>query len=115
MNKVEAIIKPEKLISVRDALNKAGFKGMTIMRIEGLGDNLGVSRRGSRGTTTYIDYTISKVELEIVVRDEDTDRVIGVIKETANTNTPGDGRIFVTPVAAAIRIDTDERDAESLR
>ena len=115
MNKVEAIIKPEKLISVRDALNEAGFKGMTIIRIEGLGDNLGVSRRGGRGTTTYVDYTLPKVKLEIVVRDEDTDRVIGIIKDSANTHSPGDGRIFVSPIAAAIRIDTDERDSESLR
>ena len=115
MNKIEAIIRPEKLTSVRDALNEAGFKGMTIIRSEGRGDNLGVRRSTGRGTTSYVDYTQSKVKLEIVVRDEDTDRVIGIIKDTANTNSPGDGRIFVIPVATAIRIDTDERDSESLR
>ena len=115
VNKIEAIIRPEKLPSVRDALNEAGFKGMTIIQSAGRGDNLGVRRRAGRGTTTYVDYTLSNVKLEIVVLDEDTDTVVGIIKDTANTNSPGDGRIFVLPILAAIRIDTDDRDADSLK
>ena len=50
-----------------------------------------------------------------VIRDEDTDTVIGIIKNTANTHSRGDGRIFVLPILAAIRIDTDDRHADSLR
>ena len=114
VNKIEAIIKPEKLASVRSALIEAGFKGMTIIRSAGQGDNLGVTRRGARGTSTYIDYTDSNVKLEVVVRDEDTEKVVDIIKDTANSGTPGDGRIFVSQVISAIRIDTGERDAASL-
>ena len=114
VNKIEAIIRPEKLPSVRDALNEAGFMGMTIIRSEGRGDNLGVRRRAGRGTTTYVDYTLSNVKLEIVVNDEDTDKVLDVITETANTGQPGDGRIFVYQVVDTVRIDTRERGATTL-
>ena len=114
MNKIEAIIRPEKLPSVRDALNEAGFKGMTIIQSAGRGDNLGVTRRAGRGTTTYVDYTSSNVKLEIVVNDGDTDKVLDVITETAHTGSPGDGRIFVSPVAETVRIDTRERGSSTL-
>ena len=66
MNKIEAIIRPEKLTSVQIALNDAGFKGMTVTRILGQGDNPGSSRTSSRGTGTYVDPTLSKIKLEIV-------------------------------------------------
>jgi nitrogen regulatory protein P-II 1 len=114
VNKIEAIIRPEKLPPVREALAAAGFRGMTVIRSEGRGDNLGVTKRGGRGTTSYVDFTLTKVKLEIVVRDEDTGKVIDIIVGTAATGKPGDGRIFVSPVVATIRIDTGERDAASL-
>ena len=114
MNKIEAIIRPEKLASVKEALVNAGFEGMTITRSSGRGDNTGVIRSTGRGTGSYVDMTIEKVTLAIVVQDDDTDEVIDVIANSARTGTPGDGRIFVSPILATVRIDTGARDAESL-
>jgi nitrogen regulatory protein PII len=113
VNRIDAIIKPEKLESVITALTDAGFEGMTMSRCSGRGDNLGTAKKGGAGTT-FIDYTASKIKLEVVVRDEDTRKVIDLIRGTVNTGTPGDGRIFVTPVIMAVRIDTGEFDAASL-
>lgn len=114
MNKIEAIIRPEKLTSVQIALNDAGFKGMTVTRILGQGDNPGTGRTSSRGTGTYVDPTLSKIKLEIVVQEEDTNKVIDFIIDSAATGKAGDGRIFVSRILDAVRIDTAERGAKSL-
>lgn len=114
MNKIEAIIRPEKLTGVQTALNGAGFKGMTVTHILGQGDNPGTIRTSGRGTGTQTDPTLPKIKLEIVVSDEDTDKVIGFIVDSARTGKAGDGRIFVSPILNAVRIDTDERGPKSL-
>jgi nitrogen regulatory protein P-II 1 len=114
VNKIEAIIRPEKLPSVRDALGRAGFRGMTIIHSAGRGDDSGVTRQTSRGTTTYVEHTSANVKLEMVVRDEDTETVLNTITDNAHTGNAGDGRIFVFPIAEAIRIDTRERGTTSL-
>ena len=114
MNKVEAIIRPERLIRVKDALIDAGFKGMNVIPGSGQGVHEGVIKSGGRGTSSFVDYTLSNVKVEVVANDEDTERLIQLIKDAANTGKAGDGRIFVSPIAAAIRIDNDGRDAASL-
>ena len=114
MNKVEAIIRPEKLTNVKKALTDAGFKGMNVISGSGQGVHEGVSRRGGRGASTYVDYTLPNVKVEVVVSDENTEKIIELIKDAATTGKAGDGRIFVSSVAAAIRIDSGERDAATL-
>ena len=114
MNKVEAIIRPEKLSTVKKALIDAGFRGMNVISGSGQGVHEGVSRAAGRGTITYVDYTLPNVKVEVVVTDENTERIIELIKDAATTGKAGDGRIFVSPVAAAIRIDSSERDAATL-
>ena len=114
MNKIEAIIRPEKLTTVKKALTDAGFRGMNVISGSGQGVHEGVSRRGGRGTTVYVDYTLPNVKVEVVVADENTEKVIDIIKDAATTGKAGDGRIFVSPVATAIRIDSGERDASTL-
>jgi len=114
VNKIEAIIRPEKLTSVRSALNNAGFQGMTTTNILGQGDNPGATRTSGRGTGSYVDLTLSKIKLEIVVSDEDSNKVIDLIVDSAATGNPGDGRIFVSPISNTVRIDTAERGAKSL-
>ena len=114
MHKVEAIIRPEKLNSVRKALTDAGFKGMNVISGTGQGVHEGVEKRTSRGGMKYVDYTLPNVKVEVVVTDEMTEKIIEVIKDAATTGKAGDGRIFVSPVAAAIRIDNSDRDAASL-
>ena len=115
MNKVEAIIRPERLEHVKKALTDAGFKGMNVISGSGQGVHEGVTRRSGRpGSITPVDYTLPNVKVEVVVTDEDTEKMIEIIKDAANTGKAGDGRIFVIPVAAAIRIDNSDRDAASL-
>jgi len=114
VNKIEAIIRPEKLTVVQKALNDAGFKGMTVTHILGQGDNPGTTRTSGRGTGTYTDPTLPKIKLEIVVSEEDTDKVIDFIIDSAGTGKAGDGRIFVSQILNTVRIDTDERGAKSL-
>ena len=114
MNKIEAIIRPEKLSDVQIALKDAGYTGMTIIRSEGQGDNPGVTMSAGRAGTSKV-YALAKIKLEMVISDDDTDEVMKVIREAAATGRPGDGRIFVSPVIDTVRIDTGESGADSLR
>ena len=88
---------------------------MNVISGSGQGVHEGVKRSGGRpGSTTGVDYTLPNVKVEVVVTDENTEKVIEVIKDAANTDRAGDGRIFVIPVAAAIRIGNSDRDSASL-
>ena len=87
---------------------------MNVIPGSGQGVHEGTQRFGGRGTTKFVDYKLPNVKVEVVVADENTEKIVQLIKDAANTGKAGDGRIFVSPVGAAIRIDTDERDAASL-
>jgi nitrogen regulatory protein P-II 1 len=108
MNKVEAIIRPEKLDEVKEALAQAGFVGLSVTHVTGRGVQKGVIHTGRGGEAYTIDM-LPKVKLETVVRAADTERVVQVIVEAARTGNIGDGKIFVLPVADAIRVRTGER------
>lgn len=108
MNKVEAIIRPEKLEAVKDALAEAGFVGLNIVQVVGRGVQKGIVHAG-RGSEAHAIDMLPKVKLEVVVRDADTETVLQIIAETARTGHIGDGKIFVMPVADAIRVRTGER------
>ena len=108
LNKVEAIIRPEKLDEVKEALARAGFVGLSVTHVTGRGVQKGVIHTGRGGEPYTIDM-LPKVKLETVVRSADTDRVVQVIVEAARTGNIGDGKIFVLPVADAIRVRTGER------
>lgn len=107
MKKIEAIIRPERLSSVREALDKNGFPGMSATEIKGRGRQKGVALQWRAG-----DYKVEflpKVKLEVVVDDGDADRLIKLICEAAYTGEAGDGKIFVHPVVDVIRVRTKER------
>ena len=108
MNKVEAIIRPEKLDEVKEALAQAGFVGLSVTHVTGRGVQKGVIHAGRGGEPYTIDM-LPKVKLETVVRGADTERVVQVIVEAARTGNIGDGKIFILPVADAIRVRTGER------
>jgi len=108
MNKIEAIIRPEKLDEVKEALAKSGFIGLSVTHVTGRGVQKGVIHTGRGGEAYTIDM-LPKVKLETVVRSGDTERVVEIIVETARTGNIGDGKIFVLPVADAIRVRTGER------
>ncbi len=113
MNKIEAIIRPEKLEPVKNALATEGFAGLNVVQVTGRGAQRGVTYAGRTGERTTIDM-LPKVKLEMVVRDTDTDRAIDIIIKNARTGNIGDGKIFVMPVGQAIRVRTGDRGDDVL-
>jgi len=108
VNKVEAIIRPERLTAVKDALAKAGFTSLNTVPVMGRGVQRGITHQVRGGGTVAVDM-LPKTKVELVVKDKDTERAITVIIESAATGEVGDGKIFVTPVTEVIRVRTGER------
>jgi nitrogen regulatory protein P-II 1 len=107
MQKIEAIIQPSKLDSVKDALVEIGVNGMTILEARGHGRQKGHTEV-YRGREYAVDL-LPKVKLELVVTDEQVDEVVNAILTAARTGTIGDGKIFISKIDEAIRIRNDER------
>ena len=103
---VEALIRPQKLDDVKSALNEIGVKGMTITEVRGSGKQKGFTQhyRGAEYTVNLIQ----KIKLEVVVTDAEAHAVADAIVKAAQTGEIGDGKIFLIPVADAIRIRTGE-------
>jgi nitrogen regulatory protein P-II 1 len=108
VNKVEAIIRPERLELVKEALANAGFVGLNIVNVTGRGVQKGIVHAGRGGEEYRVDM-LPKSKIELVVKDADTEKVIGLIVAAAQTGSIGDGKIFVIPVANAVRVRTGER------
>ena len=107
MKKIEAIIRPAKVTDVCASLEKIGHPGIMITEIEGHGKQKGIEQEFHG--KTYKTELLSKVKLEVIVKDQDLDKTIVVIREAAFTGKVGDGKLFVYPIDNAIRIRTDER------
>jgi nitrogen regulatory protein PII len=112
MKKIEAIIKPFKLDDVKDALNEIGIKGMTISEVKGYGRQKGHTEI-YRGAEYVVDF-IPKVKLELVVPVGLVEQVVDKIREAANTNKIGDGKIFVSPVERVVRVRTGEEGQDAV-
>jgi nitrogen regulatory protein P-II 1 len=112
VKKVECIIKPFKLEDVKEALADVGVTGMTVSEVKGFGRQKGHTEL-YRGSEYTVDF-LPKVKLEIIVKDEDVDRVVESIATAARTGRIGDGKIFIEPVEKIIRIRTGETDAEAI-
>ncbi len=106
MKKIEAIIRHFKLEEVKNALTEAGTKGMTVTEVRGFGRQKGHTET-YRGAEYAVDF-IPKVKIEVVVADGDVKSVIDAILQSARTGQVGDGKIFITELAGAIRIRTGE-------
>ena len=108
MKKIEASIRPEKLEEVKHALAEQGYVGLNIVGVTGRGVQKGIVHAGRSGQAYSVDM-LPKVKLEIVVTDKDTEEVVSTIQKSAWTGNIGDGKIFILPVADAIRVRTNER------
>ena len=106
MKKIEAIIRPEKFDMVKDALLHLGYPGMTITEVKGHGNQKGISEMW-RGRRFRIDL-ISKMKIEITVKDTDMEKIVNTIIEESKTGSIGDGKIFVFDVENVYRIRTKE-------
>ena len=114
MNKIEAIIRPEKLIDVKDALASIGIVGMNSENVTGRGRQKGVVVREGRGAQPVTIDMLPKVRVNVVVGDADTDRVCQTIIEAARTGEIGDGKVFVIPVSQVIRVRTGEQGEDAI-
>ena len=106
MKKVEAIIRHFKLDEVKDALTERGVTGMTITEVRGFGRQKGHTEM-YRGTEYEVDF-VPKIKIEAVVSDAMLKTVLDTIIHSAQTGQVGDGKIFVTDLAEAVRIRTGE-------
>jgi nitrogen regulatory protein P-II 1 len=112
MKKIEAIIQPHKLEEVKEALKGIGIDGMTIIEVRGHGRQKG-HKEVYRGMEYQVDL-LPKVKVEMVVPDARGEEVIKALTAAARTGKIGDGKIFVSDVAEAIRIRNDERGEAAL-
>ena len=112
MKLIKAILKPFKLEEVKDALAEIGIEGMTVSEVKGFGRQKGHTEiyRGSEYTVDFLPKSM----IEVAVTDDQADKVVDKIIESANTGKIGDGKVFVLPVEDAIRIRTGDRGDEAL-
>lgn len=112
MKLVMAIIKPFKLDAVREALTEIGVQGLTVSEVKGFGRQKGQTEI-YRGAEYNVEF-VPKVRLEIVVDDDELEKVVESIRNAAVTEKIGDGKIFVLDVAQAMRIRTGETGSDAL-
>jgi len=107
MKKIEAIIQPQKLDILRDALVNIGIKGMTVTEVMGFGRQKGQTEtyRGAEHVVIFLE----KIKMEMIVADSMVETVISTIRSTVVTGNVGDGKIFISPVDDIVRIRTGER------
>jgi nitrogen regulatory protein PII len=108
MKLLKAIIRPNKVDDVKDALAKLNLSGMTVTEVRGHG-----KQKGHTAVYRGKEYNVSllpKMQVEVVVADSVADDAIRAIVEAARTGEIGDGRVFVLPVEQSFRIRTGERE-----
>lgn len=106
MKMIEAIIRPEKFNIVRDALAELGYPWMTVTEVKGHGHQKGINEMW-RGRNYRVDL-LTKVKLEITVRDADVEKIVNTIIDESQTGSIGDGKIFIFNVENVYRIRTNE-------
>ncbi len=117
MKKIEAIIRPESLDTVRVALEEKGIVGMTVEEVQGRGRQKGISLQWRAGE--YRVEFLPKLKLAMVVDDKDMETAIAAITQAARTGNNGsghygDGKIFIYPVEEIVRVSTGERGKEAI-
>lgn len=108
MKLLKAIVRPNKVDDVKEALAKLNISGMTVTEVRGHG-----KQKGHTAIYRGKEYNVSllpKMQIEVVVADTLVDDAVGAIVEAARTGEIGDGRVFVLPVEASYRIRTGEQE-----
>jgi len=106
MKMIKAIIRPNKVDEVKDALGKMNVAGMTVTEVRGYG-----KQKGHTAIYRGQEYNVSllpKIEIDVVVSDSVAEEVVKTIIQAARTGEIGDGRVFVLPVNQSVRIRTGE-------
>jgi nitrogen regulatory protein P-II 1 len=114
MKLITAIIRPEKLDELIQALIDQGVRGLTVTDVRGFGQQYGrlagTATRVTGRTGEHMVVLLAKVRLDVVALDDDAEAIVEAIAKHARTETIGDGKIWVTPVDGALRVRTGERD-----
>lgn len=112
MKKVSAIVRPEKMESLKDALFAAKITGMTVSQVNGCGNQHGW-KEYYRGSEVMLNM-VPKVKFDLIVGDDRVDEIVDLICDVASTGEVGDGKVFVSPIEEVIRIRTKERGASAI-
>lgn len=108
MKRIAAVVRPEKLEPLKEALFQAKISGMTIYQVHGCGNQHGW-KEYFRGSEVFLDM-IPKVKFEIIVEDSRVDEIVDVIVDVARTGEVGDGKIFISSIDSVVRVRTGEKD-----
>jgi len=106
MKLLKAIVRPDKVDAVREAVNASGVSGMTVTEVRGHGH-----QKGHTAIYRGQEYEVSllpKYEVTVVVPDSQADHVTTAMMQAARTGQIGDGRVFVSHVEQSYRIRTGE-------
>jgi nitrogen regulatory protein PII len=110
MKLIKAIVRPNKVDEVKDALGKLNVSGMTVTEVRGHG-----KQKGHTAIYRGQEYSVSllpKMEIEVVIADDIADEAVKAIIQAARTGEIGDGRVFVLPVGQSFRIRTGELEKD---
>ena len=112
MKLITAIVKPFKLDAVRTALTDAGVAGMTITEVRGHGRQKGHSEiyRGAE----YVEQLIPKVRIEVLADENDANRIMQAIADSARSGEIGDGKVWITTIDEVLRIRTGEVNQDAI-
>ena len=109
---VVAVVRPEKLSDVKEALAAVGAPSLTVTNVSGRGSQ--PAKKGQWRGEEYVVDLHQKVKIECVVADTPTDEVVDALKDAAHTGKKGDGKIFVVPVDRAVQIRTGEEGPDAI-
>ncbi len=112
MKLITAVVKPQRVSVIKDALHDAGISGITVTQVDGFGRQKGHTEV-YRGASVTVDF-VQKAKLEILASDGDVSRITDVIIKAANTGAIGDGKIWITTVDDVIRVRTGERGESAI-
>ena len=112
MKLITAVFKPSRLDAVIEAISEAGATGLTVTEVRGYGRQQGKTEvyRGAE----YEVRLLPKVRIEVAVSDAVVEKVVDAIRQAANTNKIGDGKIFVMDLEQVLRIRTGEKNEAAL-
>ena len=108
MKRIAAVVRPEKLEPLKEALFQAKISGMTIYQVHGCGNQHGW-KEYFRGSEVFLNM-IPKVKFEIIVEDSRVDEIVDVIVGVSRTGEVGDGKIFISSIDSVVRVRTGEKD-----
>lgn len=114
MKKLEIIIRPEKLETLKEILNEFTVGGMTVMSVMGCGNQKGDANYTIKGLQVHNINLIPKILAIVVVNDNDVETILGAIYEKIPSGHVGDGKVFITTIDDTMRIRTGERGNKAL-